>query len=162
MSRDVWSQEIATFIYCSVQRGIKQISFSKLPLCDVSVPLPLFFGSCSYSSTHTPHHSPSYNISSLLPQRLPSTPPTPSLIYRTVCLLGISQSPRLEIGARGRVGMVFSQWEFQGTEFSPYPAKASCLLLSRPLVTQRRAPAWGLSSSPCSLPAPPTSALKWR
>lgn len=79
-----------------------------------------------------PPHSPSYNISSLVPQRLYSSAP-PSLIYGAVCLLGISPSPRLEIGARGGVGMVFSQWESQGTEFFPHhpqsqlPAPASAI-----------------------------------
>lgn len=75
-----------------------------------------------------PSNSP-YNISSYLRD----SPALPPLIYGAVCLLGISRSPRLEIGARGGVGMVISQWETWGTEFFPthpqsqLPAPASAI-----------------------------------
>lgn len=102
-------------------------------MCDVCVPLPLFLAAAPIPLNTTAPCSPSYNISSLLPQRLPSILAPPSLIYGAVCLLGISPSTLLEIGARGGVGMVFSQWESQGTECSPHhpqsqlPAPASAI-----------------------------------
>lgn len=105
-------------------RGIKRIS-SKLPLCDGSVP-PFFWQ--LFLFLQPPSTSP-YNISSYLRD----SPALPPLIYGAVCLLGISRSPRLEIGARGGVGMVISQWETWGTEFFPthpqsqLPAPASAI-----------------------------------
>lgn len=160
--RDVWSQGIATFIYCSVRSGIKQISFSKLPLCDVSVPLPLFLAAAPIPLAFplTPHliiFLPSYLRDS--PAFSPTIAAIPNLL---ACLPPWHLSVPLPGNWRQGWGeMVFSQWESQGTVLL-HPPKASCLLPPQPLVTQRRAPAWGLSSRPCSLPAPPTPALKWR
>lgn len=86
-----------------------------IPLASPSLPILQYFFPLT---SETPQHSPL---------------PPPSLIYGAVCFLGTSQSPCLEIGARGGVGMVFSQWESQGTEFylhhpqSQLPAPASAI-----------------------------------
>lgn len=55
--------------------------------------------------------------------------------------------------------MVFSQWESQGTERYPTTPEASCLRPPQPLVTWRRAPAWGPPAAPAPSLHPPCTSL---